>query len=71
MNDNTHLLLIRVVDLFTFSHDSNRNKQGGCVTSMWLEPSGPAKFHYGALMWPHRNPLGLCGCVWNLFESHK
>jgi len=25
-----------VVDLFTFSHSSNRNKQGGCVTLMWL-----------------------------------
>ena len=36
MNDITHVLLIRVADLFTFSHVSKRNKQGGCVTLMWL-----------------------------------
>jgi len=35
-DDVTHVLLIRVVDLFTFSHSSNRNKQGGHVTLMWL-----------------------------------
>ena len=32
------ILIIRIVDLFTFSHGSNRNKQGGCVTLMWLGP---------------------------------
>ena len=32
----THVLLIRVVDLFTFSHDGNRNKQGERVTLMRL-----------------------------------
>jgi len=36
MNDITHVLLIRVVDLFIFSHGGNQNKQGGCVTLMWL-----------------------------------
>jgi len=28
--------LFRVVDLFTFSHVGNWNKQGGHVTLMWL-----------------------------------
>ena len=28
--------MIRVVDLFTFSHGGNRNKQGGRVPLMWL-----------------------------------
>ena len=36
MNDITHVLLTRVADLFTFSHVSNWNKQGGRVTLMWL-----------------------------------
>ena len=30
------MLLIRVIDLFMFFHDSNRTKQGGHVTLMWL-----------------------------------
>jgi len=30
----THILLIRVVDLFTYSHGDNWNKQGGHVTLM-------------------------------------
>jgi len=29
-------LLVRVVDLFTFSNGRNWNKQGGCVTLIWL-----------------------------------
>ena len=33
MNDVTH---VATVDLFTFSHGGNWNKQGGHVTSMWL-----------------------------------
>ena len=28
--------MIRVVDLFTFSHSGNQNIQGGYVTLMWL-----------------------------------
>jgi len=36
MNDITHILLIRVVDLFTFSHGCNGNKQREHVTLMWL-----------------------------------
>ena len=36
MNDVIHMVLIRFIDLFTFSHGSNRNKQWGCVTLMWI-----------------------------------
>ena len=36
MSDITHILLTRIVDLFTFSHGGNWNKQGGHVTFMWL-----------------------------------
>ena len=35
-DDITHILLIRVVDLFKISHVGNRNKQRGHVTLMWL-----------------------------------
>ena len=34
--DVTHILLIRVVDLFMFFRGGNRNKEGGHVTLMWL-----------------------------------
>ena len=36
MNDINHLLLITVVDLFTFLYGGNWNKQGGCLTLMWV-----------------------------------
>ena len=36
INGITPVLLIRVVDLCTFSHGSNPNTQGGCFTLMWL-----------------------------------
>jgi len=53
-------LTYRVVDLFTFSHGDNRNKQGGCVTLMWLVAlsSGLVVLWFGhAELW--RNPPGL------------
>ena len=28
--------LLRVINLFTFSHDGHQNQQGGRVTLMWL-----------------------------------
>ena len=37
MNDVTRMLLIRFIDLFTFSHGGNQN-QGGHVTLMQLQP---------------------------------
>ena len=37
MRDVTHIQWIRLVDLFTFSHGGNWNKQGGRVTFLWLE----------------------------------
>jgi len=36
MNNIIHILLIRVVDLFTFSHSDKWNKRGRCVTLMRL-----------------------------------
>jgi len=49
-----------VVDLFTFSHGGNWNKQGGHVA--FDMASGPFKRPGSALMWPCstlKNPLGL------------
>jgi len=60
MNDITHILLIRVVDLFTFSHGCNGNKQREHVTLMWLVAlsSVISELCYGrVVLW--RNPLGL------------
>jgi len=58
--DITYIWWIRIVDLFTFSHGRNRNKQGGRVTLMWLAApsSGLVVFWCGHMvLW--RNPLGL------------
>ena len=51
MTSLTYGELELIVDLFTFSHGVNRNKQGGRVTLMWLAAlsSGLAVL----LMWPH------------------
>jgi len=46
-----HSRWIRVVDLFTFSHGGNRNKQGGRVTLMWLAALSSGL----AVLW--------CGCA--------
>jgi len=45
------VLLISVVDLFTFPHSGNQNRQGGQVKLMWLAAFSSAIF--GALMWVH------------------
>jgi len=40
----------KVVDLFTFLHGGNQNKQGGHVT--FDVASNLFKWHFGVLMWP-------------------
>ena len=32
MSRHYHILLIRVIDLLTFSHGTNQNQRGSCVT---------------------------------------
>ncbi len=36
MGDVTHVVLIRFIEMFAFSHGDNRNQQEGCVTLMWI-----------------------------------
>jgi len=51
MTSLTYRELELIFDLFTFSHGGKWNKQGGCVTLMWIAAlsSGLAVL----LMWPH------------------
>jgi len=54
------VLLIRVVDLFTFSHSGNQNRQGGHVKLMWVAASSSAILVlWCGCMGLWRNPFGL------------
>ena len=75
MSGITHMWWIRVVDLFTFSHGGNWNKQGGCVPLMWLVAlsSGLVVIWCGHVVKPIEciDVLVECECLWGGWSARR